>query len=107
MACPDPHPLSSLFSIDRRIGAHAQVTIGNHFYKQIEGSYLVLEIEGAKLSSEVKLEPAAPVGSTEPHTKISEQLFPHLYGPINIESVVKELRVERKEDGTFLGLVGE
>ena len=82
------------------------VSIGNHFYKQIKGKYLVLEIDPSKLTSEVKLEPAAPVGDTKPSETINEQLFPHCYGPIDLESVVKEIEVKRKEDdGTFLGLV--
>ena|ERR1711937_180472 len=81
------------------------ITIGNHFYKQIQGLYLVLEIDSSRLESKVKLEPAAPVGDTKPHFDGNEQLFPHLYGPINVGSVANELKVQRSDDGSFLKLL--
>ena len=74
-------------------------------YSIFAGAYIVLEIESSKLANEVKLEPAAPVGDTKPHFDGNEQLFPHLYGSINVDSVVKELKVLRnEEDGSFLEL---
>ncbi len=33
-----------------------------------------------------------------------EQIFPHIYGPLNRDAIVKELPVKRAEDGTFLAL---
>ncbi|QDZ24916.1 hypothetical protein HOP50_15g74590 [Chloropicon primus] len=81
------------------------LSIGNHFYKTIPGRFLVLEVDPARLTSEVKLEPAAPVGEIKPHDTIDEKLFPHCYGPIDLASVVKELKVDRSDDdGAFLGL---
>ena len=66
---------------------------------------MVIAIDSSKLSHEVKLEPAAPVGETQPHFDGNEQLFPHLYGPINIDSAVKEMKVVREDDGTFIELI--
>lgn len=62
-------------------------------------------IEPSKLTSEVKLEPAAPVGKIEAHeTAAPDQLYPHCYGPLDLASVEKELRVQRADDGTFVSL---
>ena len=80
------------------------LTIGNHFCKQIAGAFLVLVIEPSNLTSEVKLEPAAPVGKIEAHETTPDQLYPHCYGPLDLASVEKELRVQRAEDGTFVSL---
>ena len=58
---------------------------------------------------QVKFEPAAPVGTTEPSEGFAaeEQQFPHLYGKINVDAVVEQLQVERSAaDGTFLKFVG-
>merc|ERR1712176_615275 len=38
------------------------LTIGNHFYTDIVGDFIVLEISQEKLKDEVKFEAAAPVG---------------------------------------------
>ncbi len=53
-------------------------------------------------------EPAAPVGATPPEETGAEQppLFPHLYGTIDYDSVVKELPVKRDaSSGRFLEIM--
>lgn len=76
--------------------------VANHFYKDVPGDHVVLGIESAKLKSEVKFEPAAPVGDKDTYTKDEVELFPHLYGTIDFDSVVQELKVKRDTDGSFL-----
>jgi len=81
--------------------------IGNHFYKAKGGEWLLLVCDPAKLESEVRREPAAPVGNTRADFAGSEaRLFPHLYGPITAAGVAHELGVERAADGTFLSIRG-
>ncbi len=81
--------------------------IGNHFYKAKGGEWLLLVCDPAKLESEVRREPAAPVGNTRADFAGSEaRLFPHLYGPITAAGVAHELEVERAADGTFLSIRG-
>ena len=69
---------------------------------------MVLRIDPQKLTSEVKFEAAAPVGDKETSdfgaSAKDEQLFPHLYGPIDEAAVVAELGVQREKDGTFIGI---
>eukprot|EP01023_Acetabularia_acetabulum_P024334 TRINITY_DN2351_c0_g1_i1.p3 TRINITY_DN2351_c0_g1~~TRINITY_DN2351_c0_g1_i1.p3 ORF type:complete len:135 (+),score=26.53 TRINITY_DN2351_c0_g1_i1:116-520(+) len=76
--------------------------IGNAFYSNIEGDFLVLEIAAEELKSEVIFEAPAPVGDIKRDDAVGGQQQPHLYGLIDFESVVKELKVVRAENGTFL-----
>eukprot|EP00798_Chlamydomonas_sp_ICE-L_P005956 gene5956-33532_t len=88
-------------------------------YKQVvfEPAAPVGSTEPGQLVSEdgglnvVVFESAAPVGSTEPGQLVSEDgkaapLFPHLFGPINIESVVEVKSILRDANGTFLEIGG-
>ena len=57
----------------------------------------------------MKWEPAAPVGDKESTGLLKEQeqpLFPHLYGRLDLDSVVEELPMKRSSDGTFLSIEG-
>lgn len=90
------------------------LTVANHFYKSTNPSkpWLCLQLDPAKLSSKVVFEAAAPVGDTKTFEKLGDEekdvpLFPHLYGPINLDSVTKELEVVRNiDDGSFLAIQG-
>ncbi len=59
---------------------------------------------------QVTFEPAAPVGSTPPPAGYTASpdapLFPHLYGTINYDAVVREARLRRDQDGRFAGIEG-
>ncbi|GAX75273.1 hypothetical protein CEUSTIGMA_g2718.t1 [Chlamydomonas eustigma] len=105
--------------------------IGNHFYKAVQGEYLLLVLDAEKLKAKVIFEPAAPVGNIssaglplvteetcrngvhEPPSPAAENtvsepavLFPHLYGTIDYEAVKHELTVVRDEAGSFLRIDG-
>eukprot|EP00887_Chlorella_sp_A99_P007835 scaffold20.g7835.t1 len=87
------------------------LTVANHFYVASKGDWLVLVIDPAKFSAEVKFEPAAPVGEKQSTGLLKEQqtdepLFPHLYGALDLGSVVRELPMLRSSDGSFLGIQG-
>jgi uncharacterized protein (DUF952 family) len=73
------------------------------------GKYLVLRLDPDKLRGEVKYEPAAPVGDKDP-TVFGDgkdpQVFPHLFGTIDVEAVVAEHHVTRDASGTFIAIDG-
>lgn len=50
---------------------------------------------------QVKHEPAAPVGD-KPAGSLDERKWPHLYGTIDVESVLRRLPVRRDSSGRFL-----
>ena len=83
------------------------VDVLNHFYKDVKDSFLCLELESAVLESKVIMEAPAPVGNKSAEGGPAPQAFPHIYGPIApLKCVVRELPVERSDDGTFLRIEG-
>jgi len=97
------------------------LVVGNSFYKGSKDEWVLLELDAAKLGT-VKFEPAAPVGETQPSDELkarhrgggeegkespSPVLFPHLYAGIPTKgAVIKERKVTRGEDGSFLSIEG-
>jgi len=60
---------------------------------------LLLTIDPARLSSDLKWEP--PAGGTPPPGVPKGEPFPHVYGPINLEAVVKAVDLESNPDGHY------
>ncbi len=58
---------------------------------------LVLMIDPARLASELKWEP--PSGGAPPPGVSAGEMFPHIYGPINLDAVVKIFDLETDRDG--------
>lgn len=63
----------------------------NRYYAGQQGLVL-LEVDVTHLQAELRYEPSL-------HTP--EQQFPHLYGPLNLEAVVRVLELSTNPDGTF------
>jgi len=85
--------------------------VANAFYKDRPGEFIVLEIDEAKLTSEVKWEApaAAPIDAIAPEAGLSDAvpsgapLFPHIYGPINRDAIVGVRLMTRDASGAFVG----
>ena len=72
--------------------------VANNFYKGQSG-LILLEIEPTLLSSTLKWEP--PSGGAPPPGVPVGDMFPHIYGPINLDAVVRVIDLISKPDGTF------
>jgi uncharacterized protein (DUF952 family) len=72
--------------------------VAQNFYKGQHGLVL-LAIEPALLSSELKWEP--PSGGTPPPGVPQGDLFPHIYGPINVDAVANVVDLEQNSQGKF------
>jgi uncharacterized protein (DUF952 family) len=59
----------------------------------------ILAIDEARLTSPLKWE--KPAGGPPPGVPANDK-FPHIYGPINFEAVVKTLDMERNADDAFV-----
>jgi uncharacterized protein (DUF952 family) len=65
-------------------------------YYQGRGRLLLLTIDPERLTSDLKWEP--PSGGMLPGVP-EDDLFPHVYGPINLDAVVKVFDLETNPDG--------
>ena len=73
------------------------VGVANSFYRGQQGLVLLV-IDPSKLESELRWEPPA---ETEPSHARAGDLFPHLYGPLNLDAVFKVIAFEPNADGSF------
>ena len=74
------------------------VPVAEKFYKGQHDLYLLV-IEPALLSSALKWEP--PSGGAPPPGVPDDALFPHIYGPINLDAVVQVFDLQSDPDGKF------
>lgn len=65
------------------------VAVGNRYYRSDQRAYLVLAIDCEQVAAEVIYE--------DP-----QRIFPHIYGPLNTDSILAAQPVVRSADGTFL-----
>ena len=73
------------------------VDVANTFYHGQQGLVLLL-IDPSKLVAELKWEPPA---EPEPTHARAGDLFPHLYGPLNLDAVTDVIPFESAADGMF------
>ncbi|GAB4503052.1 MAG: DUF952 domain-containing protein [Anaerolineales bacterium] len=73
------------------------VEVANAFYHGQPGLVLLV-IEPTRLTSELKWEAPSGLAPSQAH---ANDLFPHIYGPLNLEAVTEVIPFEPTEDGTF------
>jgi uncharacterized protein (DUF952 family) len=76
------------------------LAVANDYFSGVEEPILVLVIETAKLTAEVRFEPPAPVAGGGTSHLAEAQLFPHIYGPLNLDAVT-EIGVLRKSGSVY------
>jgi uncharacterized protein (DUF952 family) len=72
--------------------------VANAYFAGQAGLVLLI-IEPALLSSDLKWEP--PSGGTPPPGVPEGEMFPHVYGPINLNAVVRVIELETDSTGAF------
>ena len=77
---------------------HQIVDVANKYYRGASNMVLI-HIDPTKLTSTLKFEPPAHIDGSPalPH----EALFPHIYGPINLDAVIKVTDFSCDEQGSF------
>ena len=73
--------------------------VAENFYKS-QSRLVLLVIEPVLLSSPLKWE--APSGGSPPPGVPKGDPFPHIYGPINLDAVIKIVDLEKNEDDEFI-----
>ena len=71
--------------------------VAETFYAGQRGLVLLV-LDLAQLTAEIKWEP--PAGQA-PHGVLEHDLFPHIYGPINLEAVIEVIDFPLGADGHF------
>ncbi len=71
--------------------------VANAFYRDVEFP-VVLWIDTDNLVSPLRWEPPAPADT------LSKDLFPHVYGPLNLDAVVFVTLLKRDAEGRFVSL---
>ena len=74
------------------------VGVANTFYRGQQGLVLLV-INPSKLEAELKWEPPA---EPEPTHAREDELFPHVYGPINLDAVINVIPLNPTADGDFV-----
>ena len=72
--------------------------VAEKYYKGQKG-ILLLEMNPSQLTSELRWEP--PSGGAPPPGVPEGDLFPHIYGPINLDAIVKAYDLESHPDGSY------
>ena len=72
--------------------------VAENYYKRQHGLVLLM-IDPSLLSSDLKWEP--PSGGSPPPGVPEDDLFPHVYGPINLDAVVKVFDLEADLNGRY------
>jgi uncharacterized protein (DUF952 family) len=67
------------------------VRVADRFYTGQQGLVLLI-IDPTRLDAELRWEP----GTDQP-----DELFPHLYGPLNLGAIMRSVHFEPDPDGTF------
>ena len=78
---------------------HQMVDVANKYYSGATNMVL-LNIDPTKLTSQLKFEPPAHLDGSPalPH----EPLFPHIFGPINLDSVIEVINFPCRSNGEFV-----
>ncbi|MGJ3239502.1 MAG: DUF952 domain-containing protein [Anaerolineae bacterium] len=93
-------------SLDREGFIHCStlvqaIPVANAFYQDID-ELVMLCIDETLLDAEVKWEAPAHLEGHTPPADSDAQLFPHVYGVINLEAVMDCVSVPADEDGYHL-----
>ncbi|GAB4490028.1 MAG: DUF952 domain-containing protein [Anaerolineales bacterium] len=81
---------------------HQILGVANAFYREQAGLALLV-VETERLRAELRFEaPVHPAGAAAPQSlPAAEALFPHLYGPLNLDAVTQTLNFPANPDGSF------
>ena len=71
------------------------IDTANRFYRG-QCDLVVLHIDESRLKAELKYEPP-----TMNHGESAGELFPHLYGELNVDAVVRIVELRCEADGSF------
>lgn len=78
---------------------HQLLGVANAFYRG-QQNLVILVVEPARLKAELRCEPPAHPSASD-SAPSAENLFPHLYGPLNMDAVIEVINFPPGENGLF------
>lgn len=72
-------------------GLDPLLDVANRYYTSDTRPYMVLVLDTTRLTSELRYDDDA-------------RIFPHIYGPLNIDAVIGSLAIDRDSEGRFTGV---
>ena len=81
--------------------ANQVVPVANAFYSDV-AELLLLYIDETKLTAELKWEAPAHIEGHDAPENSEEQLFPHIFGVINLDAVVDVVSLPKNDNGYTL-----
>ena len=82
-------------------GADLLVEIANTYFDSLPGQLLVLEIDPQCLTAPLKFEPPIPPPEQASAGPAVSTLFPHIYGPLNRDAIIKCFALQRNDAGQW------
>lgn len=76
------------------------IDVANALYRG-QRDLALLVIDPARLTADLRWEPPAHPGALANAQEPSGETFPHLYGPLNLDAVIRVIDFPPREDGTF------
>jgi len=79
------------------------VEVANAFFADFSGELLALQIDPHRLQAPLKFEPPLPPpgSAATDFTPGEAVLFPHIYGPLNREAIVRVMALPRNSAGRW------
>jgi len=69
-------------------GRDVTIAVANDYYADVGEPLLLLALDPARLTAELRFEAAAPIAGGGREHLGSAREFPHVYGPLNLDAVV-------------------
>lgn len=92
-----PHRFAEDGFIHCTAGPERLLQVANDYFSQVTEPVVVVEIDTAKLRAELRMEPPIPIaGGGQEHLQTGA-LFPHIYGPLNLDAVAGVGRLWRNQ----------
>jgi uncharacterized protein (DUF952 family) len=87
-------------------GSDMLIEVANAFFADLEDDLIVLEIDATRLLAPLKFESPMPPSESVTVNDIKFRpepgtLFPHIYGPLNRQAIVREFVLQRDQTGLW------
>jgi uncharacterized protein (DUF952 family) len=103
--CNGNEYIPALFEQDGFIHCTAEpdtlLAVANDYFSDVEEPVLVLDIDLEQVKAKLKFEPPSPIAGGGGSHVLEGLLFPHIYGPLNLDAIIETRKLRRKQGRFF------